>query len=388
LRDSVVGNRFRPLGSNRELASESRRAVGAYDAWDRQQQIRFCAAPDGRRLAYAVHGAGPPIVRAATWLTHLDFDWESPIWRHWWEGLAIGHTVVRYDERGCGLSDRELGDLSLDTWVGDIQAVADAAELDRFALLGTSAAVPVAVAYAARYPERVSHLVVWGGFLRGRKMRGPEQRRLQDAFISVLRAGWSDPNPAFRRLFTMLFLPEGTPEQMAWYDELQRRSTTGEIAARLSDARARIDVTALAPRVRARTLVMHARDDRLAPVEEGQRLAALIPNARFVLLDSPNHLLLADEPAWQVFLSELRAFLGTERRPAHAALEQLSPREVEVLELVAAGLTNVAIAERLCLSVRTVERHLSNLYAKMRVSGKAGRAAAAASFSRREGPYV
>ena len=346
-----------------------------------EQQIRFCVAPDGVRLAYAVHGRGPPIVRAATWLTHLDFDWESPVWRHWLDGLADGHTVVRYDERGSGLSDREVGDLSLDTWVDDLETVVDAAGLDRFALLGFSQGAAVALAYAVRHPERVTHLVLYGGYARGRKVRQPDARRHEDALISAIRAGWSDPNPTFRHLFSMLFLPNGTPEQMAWYDDLQRRSASAATAARLYDARGNLNVVDLASRVTTSTLVMHAREDRVVPVEEGRLLGARIPGARLVLLESANHILLADEPAWSGFLAELHAFLGTERVPPQPVVDELSGRELEVLELVAAGLTNEAIAERLGLSVRTVERHVSNVYAKLRVSGKAGRAAAAVRFS-------
>jgi pimeloyl-ACP methyl ester carboxylesterase/DNA-binding CsgD family transcriptional regulator len=346
-----------------------------------EQQIRFCGAADGARLAYAVHGQGPPIVRAATWLTHLDFDWESPVWRHWLVELGQGHTLVRYDERGSGLSDREIGDLSVDTWVADLEAVVAAAGLDRFALLGVSQGAAIALVYAARHPERVSHLVLYGAYARGRMLRGPEERSRGEAMISAIRAGWTDPDPTFRHLFSMLFLPHGTAEQMAWYDELQRRSTSAETAVRLYEARDRIDVGDVVARVTAPTLVAHAREDRVVPVEEGRLLAARIPGARLVLLESANHILLSDEPAWGDLVSELRAFLGTEPARPVAAVATLSPRELDVLELVAAGLTNEAIAERLFLSVRTVERHLSNIYVKLRVSGKAGRAAAAARFS-------
>jgi pimeloyl-ACP methyl ester carboxylesterase/DNA-binding CsgD family transcriptional regulator len=346
-----------------------------------RQQIRFCVAPDGVRLAYAVHGSGPPIVRVATWLTHLEFDWESPVWRHWLEGLGERQTVVRYDERGCGLSDHAPGELSVDTWVVDLETVVAAAGLSRFALLGISQGAAIALAYAARHPERVTHLVLYGGYARGRKFRRPDERKQEEALISAIRAGWDDPDPTFRRVFSMLFLPDGTPEQMAWYDDLLRRSTSPETAARLYDARGNVNVVEIAPRVSAKTLVVHARDDRVVPVEEGRLVASLVPGAELVLLDSANHILLADEPAWASFLSQLHAFLGTEQTPAPPLID-LSPRELEVLELVAAGLTNEAIAGRLSLSVRTVERHLSNIYAKLRVSGKAGRAAAAARFSR------
>jgi pimeloyl-ACP methyl ester carboxylesterase/DNA-binding CsgD family transcriptional regulator len=360
-----------------------------YDRAEVEQQIRFCTAPDGTRLAYAVHGSGAPLVRAATWLTHLDYDWDSPVWRHWLEGMGNGHTLVRYDERGCGLSDREVGDLTVETWVEDLETAIDAAGLDRFALLGVSTGAATALVYAARHPERLTNLILYGGYARGRKFRSSEKHRLQDALISAIRAGWTDPNPTFRHVLSMLFLPHGTPEQMAWYDDLQRQSTSATTAARLYDARGSINVVDVAPLVTARTLVLHARDDRVVPVDEGRLLAALIPDARLVILESANHILLSDEPAWTSFLSELRAFLGTPHASEAPAVEDLSPRELEVLELVAAGLTNEAIAERLSLSIRTVERHLSNVYVKLRVSGKAGRAAAAARFTRmHDGPSL
>ena len=208
-----------------------------------------------------------------------------------------------------------LGELSVEAWVADLETVVDAAGLDRFALLGVSGGAAVAVAYAARHPERLSHLVLYGGFARGRMLRSPEDRLQQEALISAIRAGWTDPDPAFRHVFSMLFLPRGTPEQMAWFDDLQRRSTSAATAVRLYDARGGIDVAERAPRVTTPTLVLHARDDRVVAVDEGRLLAALIPDARLVLLESANHLLLADEPAWARFLSEVRAFLGTEPGP-------------------------------------------------------------------------
>ena len=346
------------------------------------QQVRFCTNPDGVRLAYAISGRGAPIVRVATWLTHLDFDYESPVWRHWVSEFADGHLLVRYDERGCGLSDREVGDLSVDAWVTDLETVIDAVGLDRFTLLGISQGAAIAVVYAIRHPERVTHLVLYGGYLRGRHFRGVEARRDEEALISVIRAGWTDPDPMFRHLFSMLFLPHGTAEQMSWYDTMQRRSTSASTAARLYEARGRIDVVDLAPLVTAPTLVVHARGDRGVPVEEGRQLGALIPGARLVLLESDNHILLEDEPAWPRFVSEVRAFLGTSRSSVMPSIGVLSRRELEVLELVSAGLTNEQIAGRLFVSTRTVERHLSNIYAKLHVSGKAARAAAAASYSR------
>jgi pimeloyl-ACP methyl ester carboxylesterase len=348
------------------------------------QRIRFCTAPDGVRLAIAVHGKGPPIVRTSTWLTHLEFDWESPIWRHWLDALGQGHTVVRYDQRGCGLSDRDVEDLSLEAFVSDLEAVVAAAQVDRFALLGVSGGGPVAIAYAERHPERLSHLILYGTYARGRRRQAttPQQVEEVEALVSIVRVGWDRPSPAFRRAFTTLFVPDATPEQMAWLDEMQRMSATGEMAARLRRARGEIDVTDLASRVGVPTLILHARDDAVAPFEEGRRLAGLIPDARFVPLEGRNHILLADEPAWSEFVSEVHAFLGiptVAHRPPD--LPDLSHRELEVLELVAAGSSNEEIAARLYLSVRTVERHLSNIYAKLGVSGKAARAAVAARYS-------
>lgn len=346
-----------------------------------RQKVGYCAAPDAVKLAYAVHGSGPPIVRVATWMTNLEFDWDSPVWRHWLDALGDGHTLIRYDERGCGLSDRDVDDISFDAWVADLEAVVDAAGLDRFALLGVSTGVAVAVAYAARHPERLTHLVLYGGYARGRALRGAGERRLQDALVAAISAGWTDPDPTFRHLFSMLFLPAGTADQMGWYDDLQRKSTSAATAVRIYNARGRINVVDAAGQVRTRTLVVHPAEDRVVPVGEGRLLATLLPDARLVELESANHIMLSDDPAWPRFVSELRDFLGTKRVTVRPGVEELSRRELEVLELVAAGLTNAAIAERLSLSIRTVERHLTNTYVKLRVSGKAGRAAAAARFS-------
>jgi pimeloyl-ACP methyl ester carboxylesterase/DNA-binding CsgD family transcriptional regulator len=353
-----------------------------------RQEVRFCTAADGVRLAYAVHGRGPQLVRTATWLTHLEFDWESPVWRHWLAGLADGHAVLRYDERGCGLSDREVEDVSLDARVADLEAVVDAAGTERFALLGMSQGGPLAIAFAARHPERVSHLILFATFARGRLMRDPSQSDREQAQVmeSLIRMGWGQGLPAFRRLFTTLFMPGATPEQMEWFDELQRVTVDAQTAARIRHARNRDDVTDDAMRVACPTLVIHPRDDGLVPFAEGRLLATLIPGARFVALESRNHILLEDEPAWSQFRAELRNFLGPAEPSPPAELPELSNRELDVLALVAEGLSNDEVAARLFLSVRTVERHLSNIYVKLGVSGKPARAAAAARFSRSRQP--
>jgi pimeloyl-ACP methyl ester carboxylesterase/DNA-binding CsgD family transcriptional regulator len=351
-----------------------------------EQEIRFCAGADGVRLAYATHGRGPVVVKAANWVTHLEYDWRSPLWRHWWEELGREHRVVRYDERGCGLSDREPARLTLDAFVGDLAAVVDAAGLERFALLGVSQGGAAAISYAVGHPERVSHLVICGGYARGRMRRdlSAEQRAEFELLEGIVRVGWGRADPVFRRVFTARFVPGASVEQMEWLDEMMRVSTSPEMAGRLRAAFGEIDVRAQLGRVLAPTLVAHARDEVVVPFEEGRLLATRIPNARLLPLDSRNHLPLADEPAWPVFVRELREFLGTAPAPPVAVTDALSRREYEVLRLVAVGLSNEQIADRLCLSARTVERHLSNSYAKLGLTGKAARAGAAAYVSRAE----
>ena len=315
-------------------------------------------------------------------MTHLEFDWESPVWRPWLEQLGSGHTFVRYDERGCGLSDWEVADLSLEAWVADLETVVDAAGLERFALLGISQGGAIALAYSVRHPERVTELILYGAYARGRLKRDPSAHEREEAemLLSLIRVGWGSANPAFRRVFSETFVPGGTPEQQAWFDELARTSTSPEMAERLERAWYQIDVTGLLPQVTVPTLVAHGRDDAMIPFAEGRLLATSIPGARFLPLESENHVLLADEPAWPVFLAGIREFLGSGPAPDRD-LSEFSSREIEVLELVATGLNNEQIAERLYISVRTVERHMTNIYAKLRLSGKAARAAAAARFT-------
>jgi pimeloyl-ACP methyl ester carboxylesterase/DNA-binding CsgD family transcriptional regulator len=348
-----------------------------------EQQIRFCTTPDGVQIAYAIHGRGPPLVKTANWFTHIQHDWQSPVWRHWLEGLGKTSTYIRYDERGCGLSDRDLFDYTFDTWITELETVVDHAELERFALLGISQGAALAVAYSVRHPERVTHLVLYGGYAQGLLKRATTQAEREEALLrrSLIRVGWGRPEPTFRRVFTSLFVPGGSDEQLSWFDEAQRVSTSPENAERILTARFEIDVTELARQVTTPTLVLHSVGDRAIVFDAGRRLATLIPGAKFVPLESENHVLLADEPAWPVFLDEVRSFLGADEPQPELEMAELSSRECDVLRLVAAGLSNEEIARRLFLSVRTVERHLSNIYGKLGVSGKAARAAAAARFS-------
>jgi pimeloyl-ACP methyl ester carboxylesterase/DNA-binding CsgD family transcriptional regulator len=345
-------------------------------------ETRFCTAPDGTGLAYAIDGEGPPLVKAGNWMTHLEYERQSPVWRHWVRDLSRGHTLIRYDERGCGLSDRDFdGTPTLDTFVGDLAAVVEAAGLERFALLGVSGGGPTAVAYAVEHPEAVTRLVLYGAYVRGRHRRGAEEAEKSRLMIELTRAGWGGAIPAFRQVFTSTYIPSAGEEQKRWYDELQQASSSGEMAARLWAARTDVDITDAARRVTQPALVVHARRDRAVPHDEGRLLASLLSDARFVTLESENHILQEGEPAWDAFVSEVRAFLG-DGEPETTDISELSERECEVLQLVAAGLSNEQIAERLFLSARTVERHLSNVYVKLRLSGKSARAAAAARFSR------
>jgi pimeloyl-ACP methyl ester carboxylesterase/DNA-binding winged helix-turn-helix (wHTH) protein len=275
------------------------------------QEIRFCTTGDGTRLAYATSGAGPPLVKAANWLSHLDYDWESPVWRHWLAELSRRFSLVRYDERGCGLSDWNIGRFSFDDWVDDLEAVVDATGLDRFSLLGISQGGPVAIAYAVRHPERVSHLVLLGAFARGRRKsaRTPDELDLAEAHIEIVRLGWGRPDPMYRQIFAARFLPEATQEQWRSFDELQRRSTSPENAWRFVDEFANIDVTSLAPQLTVPTLIMCSRREPDNRFEQSRLLAAQIPNSRLVPLDSSNHLLPERDPAWQHFLAEIDRFL-------------------------------------------------------------------------------
>lgn len=277
-----------------------------------EQEIHSCTTVDGVRIAYALVGSGTPIVKAANWLNHLEYDWRSPVWRHWLRELAKDHRLVRYDERGNGLSDWEVEDISFEAFVRDLETVVDDAGLERFSLLGISQGCAVSVAYAVRHPERVSHLVLYGGYARGWRRRGSRTEvERGEALLTLMRQGWGQDNPAFRQVFTSLFIPEATPEQAQWYNDLQRITTSPEMAIRIRSAFGEIDVSALLPQVRAPTLVLHCHNDAVAPFDQGRALASGIPGARFVALEGRNHLILEHEPAWKRFLAELRAFLGT-----------------------------------------------------------------------------
>lgn len=271
-----------------------------------QQEVHFCTASDGVRIAYALAGQGLPVVKAANWLNHLEYDWQSPIWSRLLHELATRHRLVRYDERGNGLSDWDVDDISFEAFVRDLESVIEAAGLDRFALLGISQGCAVSIVYAIRHPERVSRLVLYGGFARGRTKRDAEHAR---TLFSIVEQGWGKENPAFRQFFTSLFFPEGTPEQMQWFNDLQRITTSPENALRIMRATGDVDISDLLPQVRVPTLVLHCRNDAAVVFDDGRRLAAGIPGAKFVALESRNHLVLESEPAWEKLIGEIKAFL-------------------------------------------------------------------------------
>ncbi len=277
-----------------------------------EQVIRFARADDGTRIAWATIGRGPTLVKAANWMTHLDYDWETPVWRHWLEGLASGRRLVRYDERGCGMSDWDTPIFDFDAWVDDLALVVDAAGLERFPLLGVSGGAAVAIAYAVRHPERVSCLVLAGAYARGRLVRAvtEEQRREAALDVEVARVGWGRDDVTFRQVFTSQFLPDGTAADWAEFNEVQRRSTSSVNAVRFLEEFALIDVSDEATRVSCPTLLLHSRDDLRVPLANARELAAAIPGSRLVPLDSRNHILTAREPAWPVFLRELDGFVA------------------------------------------------------------------------------
>ena len=347
------------------------------------QDIRFARSADGVGIAYAVHGSGPPLLIDACWLSHLQFDWQSPVWRHFLVELGRIATVIRYDERGHGLSDRGVTDHSLPARVADLEAVADDAGFDRFALMAMAQGGPVAIEYAARHPERLTRLIFYGSYAGALVDATPEELELQKAFESLIRVGWARPTSEFRRVFSQLMIPGGTEEQMRWLDDLQRMAVDSETAIVARRQRQLSNSTARLAELQLPTLVLASRGDQMVEFRHSRQLAATIRGARLVALESNNHIVLADEPAWPVLLREVTEFLGADRRSTPTAVVDdltsvLSPRELDILALAAEGRDNDAIAAELVLSVRTVERHLQNAYAKLGLQGRTARTAAVA----------
>jgi len=335
-----------------------------------KQRIRFCTSRDDVRIAFATASEGPPLVRVNNWFTHLELDWDNPVWRHWSEALAERRTLIRYDPRGSGLSDRDVADLSLDALVSDLEAVVDALALRRVALIGLCQGGVIATAYAARHPERVSRLVLYDSYLHGAfAADAPEYLAKQaQAFAQVIELGWGRKVGAFREMFANLLMPEAAGHQVKWISELQRRSASPATACSLWNEFNTFDIRNEAPKVIAPTVVFHVRCVAMVPFEAGRRLAAAIPNARFVPLEGRNHILRADEPAWLTFKKELNDFLAADE-PAHESVagsfSALTAREREVLDCIARGLTNPEIASALHIAEKTVRNHVTSLFSKL-----------------------
>jgi len=275
------------------------------------QKVLYCKAKDGTRLAYSVTGEGPAIIKTANWLNHIQYDWDSPLWRHWIDELTRARSLIRYDERGNGLSDWDTPDLSFDAFVQDLECVADCTKFAQFDLLAISQGAAVAVAYAVRHPERVRRLIICNGYAAGWAVRSDSAEvSRREAMLTLTEVGWGADNPAYRQLFTSHYVPDATPKQIGWFNEMQRLSASPENAVRLQRVLSLIDVRELLPRVQTPTLVFHSRSDQAVPFSQGAELAAGIPNAQFVPLESRNHILLADEPAWETFTNGVRRFLG------------------------------------------------------------------------------
>jgi pimeloyl-ACP methyl ester carboxylesterase/DNA-binding CsgD family transcriptional regulator len=348
-----------------------------------RQDVRFCRSVDGVTIAYAVHGSGPPLVIDACWLSHLQYDWESPVWRHYLTELGKMATVIRFDERGHGLSDRDVTDHSLELRLADLEAVVEHAGLDRFSLLAMAQGGPVAIEYAARHRDRIDRLIFYGSYAGVDSVQTSKQDRLLDeTFDNLIRVGWERPTPEFRRVFTYLMIPGATEEQMGWLDELQRRATSAEVAVTARQQRRQANASHLLADLDVPTLVLHSLGDRMNQFVYSRFLAAEMPDARLVALESDNHIVLEHETAWPVFVREVAEFLGADSSTGRATEPGtdprgvLSARELEVLALAARGHDNAAIAVDLTLSVRTVERHMQNIYDKLGLRGKSARAGA------------
>lgn len=366
---------FVPFGLESGPSPATNVPVGADDRlpMSSRQQVRYVTTPDGTRLACAEAGSGPLLVKAANWLTHLEYEWESPIWKHWLQFFSERNRFVRYDERGCGMSGWQGTEVTLDTWADDLNTVAETLRpAEPLTLLGISQGAATCIRYAVRHPERVARLILYGGYVRGAFLRGtPESQAAYRAMIDLAKVAWGQDNPTFRQVFTSRFIPGGNYEQLQWWNEMCRKSVSGEIVVKLFGARALLDISDDLGQVRVPTLILHARDDQVVPIDEGRMLAANIARAEFVELDSRNHILLQDEPAWHKFCEAVRSFLQPGAGTAATPFTALSARERQVLALMTEGMSNTDIAESLVISEKTVRNHASNVFDKLGVWSRA-----------------
>jgi len=334
-------------------------------------RIRFATTDDNVRLAWTVSGQGPALVKTANWLTHLEYDRDSPVWAHWQRFFDTHFTYHRYDERGIGMSDHQVENLEPDTWLPDLETVVRAAKPEKpFVLLGMSQGTGAALSYAAKYPEHVSHLIIYGGYIRGWALRDPEERRRREAIHGLVEVGWGTPNPMFRRIYTSLFLPEGTEEQLRWFDATCAKSTTPAMAARVMSEQSHADFSDVPPKIEVPTLVMHCREDGVIPFSQGVEIASKIRNAEFVQLESRNHILLESDPAWEQFKRLVLEFTGTPSGVEDAVFATLSDRERQVLEAITEGLGNAEISASLFISEKTVKNHVTHIFEKLGVTNR------------------
>jgi len=345
------------------------------DAMD--QRIAFARSKDKTTIAYALSGEGPPLVRAGTWLTHVHHDWESPIWAHWLRFMSERHTLVRYDPRGCGLSQTDVDTLTFDDWVADLEAVVDRLELESFPLFGMSQGAAVAAEYAIRHPERVTQLTLYAPLMTGWHDRSNAFAQQWQLMEQLVLAGWGESNMAFPSMFASLFLPNSRPETRQWYAELQRKSASKQVAGRFMHLLGGLSMFSRLKEIRAPTLVIQIAREQVIDPRTVTGIAGEIPGSQFVSIDSSNHILLEDEPGWQEFKKAFAHHVpGAAAAPhrstdARERIAQLSNREQRILGEIAKGLSNREIAESLFISEKTVRNHITSVFDKLGVSSRA-----------------
>ena len=292
------------------VAEESRSSKTQAIGLAEQSPVRFCSSADGTRIAYADVGSGYPLVSVGSWMTHLEEDWYNPMWGHYISQLAGDYKVIRYDQRGNGMSDWDDVEITFERMVEDLKSVIDCYDFDRVALFGASQAASVSLAFARQYPEKVSHLILHGAYVRGRCRRGnPEDIAESKALVTLIRQSWGRDNPVARQLMTSLLMPDASQQEMAWFNEFQKNCGPGENIARFREMFDDIDVSGLLGEIDIPTLVVHSAGDSVAPLSEGKFIASRIPGARIVTLNSNNHMVFENEPGFRRLLDAIRDFM-------------------------------------------------------------------------------
>lgn len=340
-----------------------------------RQRIGFCTTTDGVRIAHARTGRGRPLLRVGGWMTHVEHDWNSPVWKHWLRELSRHHELARFDIRGTGLSDRDVEEQSLDAWVRDIEAVVDSLGWRQFPILGVCQGSAIAIRYALRHPERVSRLVLYNAYARGAFASGMPSRFTAEAetLERLIEVGWARRTGAFREVFARLLSPSEATEQISWWDDLQRLTVERATAVRLWRGFHEIDIRDLLTGLQVPTLVAQVKGDAMVPFEAGREVAGRIPNCQFLPLEGRNHILQPDDHGWRTFIAEARRFLSPDPLDDYmpgSGFDELTRREREVLDQVARGLSNTTIANGLFLSPKTVRNHISSICGKLAVSSR------------------